>query len=196
MVKNLAVNHLPLEAPPAVQTWTANCKRDRKAVVTWHFAVCGLPFPTKNPIIKVHNILLGFSNIPGFNLWKLSRLSGVFLPFVGHFFKRAREPEGKLRHVVYEVWLVSYLFFLFQIWYFLKWIITNIGQSKHMRVTRFNSLWVSVTSKGISFVTADTLVNHFWRNFKLIWLPAEEGRDFGLLKLTFKAFHSKQWPSY
>ena len=27
-----------------------------------------------------------------------------FFPlFVGHFFKRAREPEGKLRHVVYEV---------------------------------------------------------------------------------------------
>ena len=84
-----------------------------------------------------------FGKIPGFNLWKLSRLSGVFPPFVGHFFKRAREPEGKLRHVVYEVWLVSYLFFSFQIWYFRKWIITSIGQSKHMRVTRFNPLCVS-----------------------------------------------------
>ena len=84
-----------------------------------------------------------FGNIPGFNLWKLSRLSGVFPPFVGHFFNRAREPEGKLHHVVYEVWLVSYLFFSFQIWYFRKWIITSIGQSKHMRVTRFNPSWVS-----------------------------------------------------
>jgi len=53
VAKNLAVNHLPLEALPAVQTWTANCKRDRKAVVTWHFAVCGLPFPTKNLMLKV-----------------------------------------------------------------------------------------------------------------------------------------------
>ena len=44
-----------------------------------------------------------FGKIPGFNLSKLSRLSGVFLPFFGHFFKRAREPEVKLRHVVYEV---------------------------------------------------------------------------------------------
>ena len=44
-----------------------------------------------------------FGKIPGFNLSKLSRLSGVFPPFVGHFFKRAREPEVKLRHVVYEV---------------------------------------------------------------------------------------------
>ena len=26
-----------------------------------------------------------------------------FPPFVGHFFKRARGPEGKLCHVVYEV---------------------------------------------------------------------------------------------
>ena len=56
--KDLAVNHLPLEALPAVQTWTANCKRDRKAVVTWHFAVCGLPFPTKNLMLKVPNILM------------------------------------------------------------------------------------------------------------------------------------------
>lgn len=72
-----------------------------------------------------------FGNIPG------------FLEFFGHFFKRVREPEGKLCHVVYEVWLVSYLFFSFQILYFLKWIITSIGQSKHMRVTRFNPLWVS-----------------------------------------------------
>ena len=52
-VKNLAVNHLPLEALHAVQTWTANCKRDRKAEVTWHFAVCGLPFPMKNVMLKV-----------------------------------------------------------------------------------------------------------------------------------------------
>ena len=41
MAKNIAENHLLLEALPAVQTWTANYKRDRKAVVMWHFAVCG-----------------------------------------------------------------------------------------------------------------------------------------------------------
>ena len=40
MAKNIAVNHLLLEALPAVQTWTANCKRDRKALVTWQFVVC------------------------------------------------------------------------------------------------------------------------------------------------------------
>ena len=44
-----------------------------------------------------------FGKLPVFNLSKLTWLSGVFPPFVGHFFKRAREPEGKLRHVVYEV---------------------------------------------------------------------------------------------
>ena len=42
-----------------------------------------------------------FGKIPSFNLSKLSRLSGVFPPFLGHFFKR--EPEVKLRHIVYEV---------------------------------------------------------------------------------------------
>ena len=47
-----------------------------------------------------------FGKLPGFNLSKLTRLSGVFPPFVGHFFKRAREREVKLRHVVYEVRLV------------------------------------------------------------------------------------------
>ena len=31
---------------------------------------------------------------------------------------------------------------------------------------------------------------------KLNWLSFEERRDFNLLKLTFKAFHAKQWPSY
>ena len=52
-------------------------------------------------MLKVPNIPLSVSVI--FLVSKLSRLSGVFPPFVGHFFKRAREPEGKLRHVVYEV---------------------------------------------------------------------------------------------
>ena len=105
-----------------------------------------------------HNVTFGpggkaiiyFCSVFRYDSWfqplklKLSRFLGVFAPFVGHFFKRAREPEVKLRHVVYEVWLVSYLFSSFQIWYFRKWIITSIGQSKHMRVTRFNPLWVSV----------------------------------------------------
>ena len=44
-----------------------------------------------------------FGRIPGFNLSKLSRLWGVFPRSVGHFFKRAREHEVQLRHVVYEV---------------------------------------------------------------------------------------------
>ena len=44
-----------------------------------------------------------FGELPCFNLWKLTRLSGVFPLFVGHFFKRAQESEVKLRRVVYEV---------------------------------------------------------------------------------------------
>ena len=42
LVKNLVVSHLPLEALPAVETWTENCKRGRKNrghVV--RFEVCG-----------------------------------------------------------------------------------------------------------------------------------------------------------
>ena len=54
--KNLAVSHLPRDALPAVQTCTANCKRDRKTVVTWHCQVCGLQFSMKNLILKVSNI--------------------------------------------------------------------------------------------------------------------------------------------
>ena len=42
--KNRVVSHLPLNALPAVQTWTANCKRDRKTVVTWHSQLCGFPW--------------------------------------------------------------------------------------------------------------------------------------------------------
>ena len=76
-------------------------------------------------VVRQQNPAQCFGKILGFNLWKLSRLSGVFHPFVGHFFKRAREPEIKLRHVVYEIWLVSYLFFSIQICYFRKWIIVR-----------------------------------------------------------------------
>ena len=66
----------------------------------------------------------------GFNLWKLiTQLPGVFLPFVRHFL------SGCVCHVVYEVWLVRYLFFSFQAWYFLKWIITSVGQRKHKHVS-------------------------------------------------------------
>ena len=83
-----------------------------------------------------------FRKLPGFNLSKLNWLSGVFLPFVGHFYKQVRERgEVKLTQVIYEVWLVSYLFFSFQIWYFRKCIITSSRQSKHMKVTSFNPLW-------------------------------------------------------
>ena len=53
MAKNLAINHLLLEALPAVQTWTPNCKRDCKTVVTWHSQVYGLQFPMKNLMLKV-----------------------------------------------------------------------------------------------------------------------------------------------
>ena len=42
--KKGVVSHLPLNALPAVQTWTANCKRDRKTVVTWHSQLCGFPW--------------------------------------------------------------------------------------------------------------------------------------------------------
>ena len=80
-------------------------------------------------LVSTFESFLGFREFPP-----------VSRPF---FFNRAREREVKLRHVVYEFWLGIYLFFSFQIWYFVKWIISSIGQSKHMRVTRFNPLWVS-----------------------------------------------------
>ena len=56
VAKNLDVSHLTLEALPAVQTWTANCKSDRKTLVTGHFVVCGLRFSTKNLMLKVSSV--------------------------------------------------------------------------------------------------------------------------------------------
>ena len=56
VAKTLAVSHLTLEALPAVQTWIANCKSDRKTVVTRHFVVCGLRFSTRNLMLKVSNV--------------------------------------------------------------------------------------------------------------------------------------------
>ena len=47
-----------------------------------------------------------FGKLPGFNLWKLTRFSGVFSRFEGNFLKWTQECEVKLRHVIYEVCLV------------------------------------------------------------------------------------------
>ena len=55
IAKNLAVNHLPLEALLAFQTSTANCERDRKTLVTWHRQVCRLLLTMKNLMLKVSN---------------------------------------------------------------------------------------------------------------------------------------------
>ena len=45
----------------------------------------------------------------------------TFFPCLSPIFLRGQgEPEVKLRHVVYEVWLVSHLFFSFQIMVLLK----------------------------------------------------------------------------
>ena len=55
-------------------------------------------------VLKGNNILFSVSVI--FLVSTLESFLGFreFFPqFVGHFFKRAREPKGKLCHVVYEV---------------------------------------------------------------------------------------------
>ena len=56
-----------------------------------------------------------------------------------------------------EVWLVSYLFFSFQIWYMRKWMFTSIGQSKHMRVTSFNISRVSAWTEALPSVEVAAL---------------------------------------
>ena len=43
---------------------------------------------------------------------------------------------------------------------------------------------------------ADRYVNDTGDILKLNWLPVEERMNFNLLKLTFKALHARQWPSY
>ena len=73
----------------------------------------------------------------------------VVVAYSSLFFEWGRERAVRLHHVVYKVWLVSYLFFLFQLWYSCTVYMQkgmNIGQSKHMRVTHFNPSWVSDSS--------------------------------------------------
>ena len=76
---------------------------------------------------------------------------GRFSPVCRPFFLSGR---------VYEVWLVSYFYFTFQIWYFRKWIIASIEQSNHMRVTRFNLLWVS----GNTWYKCDWMIIQAFKN--------------------------------
>ena len=58
----------------------------------------------------------------------------VVVAYISQFFEWVREREVRLHHVVYEVWLVSYIFFLFQLWYsctvyMRKWMFSSIGQT-------------------------------------------------------------------
>ena len=57
-----------------------------------------------------------------------------------HFFKRAGEREVELRHVHSRILIGQFYFLLVPNMVLSKRIITSIGQSKHMRVTRFKSL--------------------------------------------------------
>ena len=49
-----------LEALPAIQTWTANCKCDHMTVVTWHSQVWSLQFPHEKPDAKGLYFLIYF----------------------------------------------------------------------------------------------------------------------------------------
>ena len=57
----------PLDVLPAVQTWTANCKRDRKTVVTWHSQFYGLRFSMKNLMLKV-SVINNYNWVGDFSL--------------------------------------------------------------------------------------------------------------------------------
>ena len=55
-------------------------------------------------VLKGNNILFSVSVIFLVSTFESFLGFWEFFPqFVGRFFKRAREPKGKLRHVVYEV---------------------------------------------------------------------------------------------
>ena len=127
-----------------------------------------------------HNVTFGpggkaiiyFCSVFRYDSWfqplKAFSAFGSFSPVCRPCFWTGAGTWGKLRHVVYEVGLVSYLFFSFQIWYLRKWIFTSIGQGKHMRVTRFNPLWVSDGTQSIRstisgrFVYSALGVRHAW----------------------------------
>ena len=86
--KNLAVNHLSLEALPAVQTWTANCERHRKAVFRWHFAVAVCSFHEK-PDAKVSTHIFSVGQpISYFTVTSVSRQVLLFA-FVIFYFRSA-----------------------------------------------------------------------------------------------------------
>ena len=60
------------------------------------------------------------------DIWRTERRRHCCLR--SQFFGRERERGVQFRYVVYKVWLVSYLFFSFQIWYLRKWISTSVGE--------------------------------------------------------------------
>ena len=76
----------------------------------------------------------------------LQRLLGTRQSIIGHFF------------VVFSRSVIGQLsFFSFQMWYMRKWMFTSIGQSKHMRVTSFNTSRVSAWTEALPSVEVAAL---------------------------------------
>ena len=114
------------------------------------------------------DLLLGFPLTTSVSF--LVSVFGSFTPVCRPFFERAGERGVKLRHVVYEVWLVSYLFFSFQTWHLRKWKLTSIGQSKHMVIRKicrsaigqFSTQSLITVSEVFAKVNSAQFSSRFW----------------------------------
>ena len=115
-------------------------------------------------LLSLHDYDMNFNTEKFANIWWFERdgisvikfkaalmyfLSGVIVAvavvvaYSSLFFEWGRERAVRLHHVVYKVWLVSYLFFLFQLWYSCTVYMQkgmNIGQSKHYESYTFQPL--------------------------------------------------------
>ena len=92
MAKNLAVNHLPLEALPAVQTWTANCKLQTWPQGRGHVTFCGLRFAVSHEKPNVKGL---YSQI----LQEVPYYSGIHL-----FVSRDWKVEKVYENISFEEW--------------------------------------------------------------------------------------------
>ena len=115
-------------------------------------------------LLSLHDYDMNFNTEKFANIWWFERdgisvikfkaalmyfLSGVIIAvavvvaYSSLFFEWGQERAVRLHHVVYKVWLVSYLFFLFQLWYSCTVYMQkgmNIGQSKHYESYTFQPL--------------------------------------------------------
>ena len=144
-----------MEELPAIQAWSANCQRDHKAVLTWHFAVC---FQGKNSRPNANLGCLSLTN------GRLIQVKQVFIYKVSYLF----EPQAVRLQQAYSTVLRSRLQLAVHVWTAQrassgKWLKVRFFATKNCTASRLKA------RKSSLYLSAMCLL-HFWTRINDLFL--------------------------